>query len=278
MCGADTFRPRSVSFKLGSSPRVRSRHGGQNTKPIKDGIISACAEQTLRSALGVRCGWDHLRVCGADNVSFGITNFPQGSSPRVRSRQNVPLGTASGIGIISACAEQTPAPSATSCRTWDHLRVCGADAYEPQGLGFDVGSSPRVRSRRLRAAGSRVRRGIISACAEQTPPRWLTLSVIWDHLRVCGADDTSITNDGTATGSSPRVRSRLVLTVLLRAGRGIISACAEQTRPNSSLGRSPRDHLRVCGADYGPNGDVARILGSSPRVRSRLAGHQAHSR
>ena len=70
------------------------------------------------------------------------------------------------------------------------------------------------------------------------------------------------------TGSSPRVRSRRTLPVWL-ANQGIISACAEQTRPRQIPDWPPWDHLRVCGADRSNNSLPRSHPGSSPRVRSR---------
>ena len=51
--------------------------------------------------------------------------------------------------------------------------------------------------------------------------------------------------------------------------RGIISACAEQTRQGWRRVLWRKDHLRVCGADD-PNAEyLGADNGSSPRVRSR---------
>ena len=48
VCGADPMSPHTNEMKAGSSPRVRSRqHGGNRRRPV-GGIISACAEQTVR--------------------------------------------------------------------------------------------------------------------------------------------------------------------------------------------------------------------------------------
>ena len=156
----------------GSSPRVRSRRWRPPWCRRNTGIISACAEQTRRVGIPRRRGWDHLRVCGADGPIIIIGRPYLGSSPRVRSRPWFRSGRASASRIISACAEQTGCPHCDAGRSWDHLRVCGAD-----GLPLDVcrngeGSSPRVRSRRLDSSSTAAHPGIISACAEQTLLSW----------------------------------------------------------------------------------------------------------
>ena len=133
-----------------------------------------------------------------------------------------------------------------------------------------TGSSPRVRSRLylrgLRPRGS----GIISACAEQTWPNRLRNPVYRDHLRVCGADCTSLLNTVSSSGSSPRVRSRREPDPAEGERHGIISACAEQTTRSCSASCVSRDHLRVCGADLRISCRLPGSYGSSPRVRSRL--------
>ena len=152
------------------------------------GIISACAEQTPDSPNPTATCWDHLRVCGADLGWYRQRDAARGSSPRVRSRQRWIMARREHHGIISACAEQTPASSGSRPARRDHLRVCGAD---PDVLGAVLqrrGSSPRVRSRRVdRDLAGRLA-GIISACAEQTPTASRQANRGWDHLRVCGAD------------------------------------------------------------------------------------------
>ena len=162
--------------------------------------------------------------------------------------------------------------------TRDHLRVCGADRPTRTPTGRRRGSSPRVRSRRtVRGCASRPR-GIISACAEQTSQAQSNATAAKDHLRVCGADALNLGGAEQHEGSSPRVRSRPQQVPQAGAASGIISACAEQTTGGTSQASIPRDHLRVCGADYAmPTGGVSGF-GSSPRVRSRPLYVNAYGR
>ena len=81
----------------------------------------------------VRClclDGDHLRVCGADRLDLGRTEQHEGSSPRVRSRRYHDMFSLQRLGIISACAEQTPSARSADCSKEDHLRVCGADLFD----------------------------------------------------------------------------------------------------------------------------------------------------
>ena len=220
-----------------------------NVDTVRGRIISACAEQTtpeLQTRATIR---DHLRVCGADNEGFGTYGKTLGSSPRVRSR-----------------------PSDTrwvALRAGDHLRVCGADSGCAAIGMWRAGSSPRVRSRRRARMIRHGRRGIISACAEQTRPCHARRPPGRDHLRVCGADFCERRAMRMTLGSSPRVRSRHMERGQLATLMGIISACAEQTTFTAIRTRPIRDHLRVCGADWIDSRIASLARGSSPRVRSR---------
>ena len=137
-----------------------------------------------------------------------------------------------------------------------------------------LGSSPRVRSRPVDVVHLARVLGIISACAEQTQRFLIQSPMTRDHLRVCGADTPGGPGNGPNLGSSPRVRSRLHAAIWLFHPAGIISACAEQTRTLPTRYAFNRDHLRVCGADLGVSGFQPAVLGSSPRVRSRLSSRK----
>ena len=147
--------------------------------------------------------------------------------------------------------------------------MCGADGNQLGVIVAQSGSSPRVRSRRPPGLGGAAGVGIISACAEQTRPATESARRGRDHLRVCGADEPDVALDDPHDGSSPRVRSRQLHMRLTACGAGIISACAEQTDAWMSHPGTPRDHLRVCGADLSVAAVFDRCVGSSPRVRSR---------
>ena len=188
MCGADLTPAEREKMREGSSPRVRSRRIHELAEASLVRIISACAEQTSRMATCRPWSTDHLRVCGADEFRRTKETERTGSSPRVRSRLPPSQTSRPSMGIISACAEQThhQAPASKSHR--DHLRVCGADIIGVLERHPDEGSSPRVRSRLRIPPGIHGELGIISACAEQTPPATALRLPAADHLRVCGAD------------------------------------------------------------------------------------------
>ena len=117
--------------------------------------------------------------------------------------------------------------------------------------------------------------GITSACAEQTRHGRKSNAPNKDHLRVCGADTPVVSILAAGVGSPPRVRSRLLGSVIEHLVIGITSACAEQTPELKLFVCTVRDHLRVCGADAHNIPSEARGEGSPPRVRSRLRCHRS---
>ena len=147
--------------------------------------------------------------------------------------------------------------------------MCGADRFDGGEWDGPWGSPPRVRSRPPAAGAPASPPGITSACAEQTDACMSARVSSWDHLRVCGADIAALSPAEPQLGSPPRVRSRPDHASGHDDGRGITSACAEQTN-HPAPSRSPSgDHLRVCGADMDDSVEVWALLGSPPRVRSR---------
>ena len=165
--------------------------------------------------------------------------------------------------------EQTAILSPESSTPRDHLRVCGADLVESRRKVMNLGSPPRVRSRRAHRHESGGHAGITSACAEQTGRVACGPSCNGDHLRVCGADVSKTGSTNYSEGSPPRVRSRHRGHARQWSADGITSACAEQTPPRRTVRRWTGDHLRVCGADIRTTCRTCSKSGSPPRVRSR---------
>ncbi len=121
------------------------------------------------------------------------------------------------------------------------------------------GSSPRVRGTLRGQLERRIARGIIPACAGNTPSRSAWGLTLWDHPRVCGEHLTLAITALTTKGSSPRVRGTRFHGNAHCCHLGIIPACAGNTLCATVALCKPRDHPRVCGE----HADVmsARIYG-----------------
>ena len=189
-CGANVPHGYHTSSAIGSSPRVRGKHAYTHTKQAGGRIIPARAGQTCRSPCTGPSRTDHPRACGA-NVHV---------APKWGGRRR----------IIPARAGQTgPVPSVI-CLGTDHPRACGANLV---GVVFAVifpGSSPRVRGKRRARAVETCEPRIIPARAGQTRSRSPHSSPYPDHPRACGANPDSSWTRRSPSGSSPRVRGKLV--------------------------------------------------------------------
>ena len=84
---------------------------------------------------------------------------------------------------------------------------------------------------------------------------------------MCGEHYTDAELDQIKQGSSPRVRGTLALGLARGVLRGIIPACAGNTRSRRSRCARSRDHPRVCGEHAVLGQEVLARRGSSPRVR-----------
>ena len=111
---------------------------------------------------------------------------------------------------------------------------------------------------------------IIPARAGQTPREWHQLIAGADHPRACGANSIGFRCAHSASGSSPRVRGKLMRIALMIMNIRIIPARAGQTDNITRLRGLRLDHPRACGANMDLNIANAYRPGSSPRVRGKL--------
>ena len=112
---------------------------------------------------------------------------------------------------------------------------------------------------------------IIPACAGNTPWKRRKCKYCGDHPRVCGEHLAAAGDLASLAGSSPRVRGTQQGARTRRGRRGIIPACAGNTRPTTGASGSGRDHPRVCGEHTPDSPNHWFKAGSSPRVRGTHA-------
>ena len=91
-----------------------------------------------------------------------------------------------------------------------------------------------------------------------------------DHPRACGANTFDESVMTTFTGSSPRMRGKLVDEVQESEHQRIIPAHAGQTWPAGSPAPTTSDHPRACGANELSERLKSGDSGSSPRMRGKL--------
>ncbi len=270
VCGEHPEELILLGTPKGSSPRVRGTRVFGLKLGDPRGIIPACAGNTRSRYTFATARRGHPRVCGEHDEVTSETFAIWGSSPRVRGTLSTLSLSASILGIIPACAGNTSSSSSSSRRRRDHPRVCGEHRLRGHGHAVFVGSSPRVRGTLLVPRGRLVRRGIIPACAGNTDWRSSRGGAPGDHPRVCGEHLILTLQLIVIAGSSPRVRGTPVAAHVHARVRGIIPACAGNTRAAWTARRPWRDHPRVCGEHPIRLMRTSMNSGSSPRVRGTL--------
>ena len=171
------------------------------------------------------------------------------------------------FGIIPAYAGSTCWSRFLRRWSWDHPRVCGEHALEKNLVYAQLGSSPRMRGAHDVDHLTCVRVGIIPAYAGSTVRNSDDFDSSWDHPRVCGEHDGTITDIPLSEGSSPRMRGAPVLREAGQRKDGIIPAYAGSTYNGRSAHLQCRDHPRVCGEHVLFLSQVLKLMGSSPRMR-----------
>ena len=207
-CGANFPDGEIVRLDIGSSPRVRGKPTCLTVGPSNRRIIPARAGQTGASAKPTSSTPDHPRACGANDDIKAIKSQDAGSSPRVRGKRKEGTSIMASCRIIPARAGQTSRrPASAGCRS-DHPRACGANGCALCEIFPMVGSSPRVRGKRMDTLAGRQPVRIIPARAGQTATSNLTANGASDHPRACGANRGLAISSRTLSGSSPRVRGK----------------------------------------------------------------------
>ena len=231
------------------------------------GIIPADAGSTMRPCVRARRVWDHPRGCGEHARSAHPMRVIAGSSPRMRGARDRPGVQVPDHRIIPADAGSTGSSPFLGSLSGDHPRGCGEHPAQVRQISSPAGSSPRMRGARDHGEPADIHTGIIPADAGSTKSTSQATGARRDHPRGCGEHSGRRRERVTGTGSSPRMRGALEVSIIPGDVSRIIPADAGSTaRPWGTAPRS-RDHPRGCG-EHGDEGmGFARVQGSSPRMR-----------
>ena len=229
VCGENGKQLAADFATHGSSPRVRGKHRYQKQHLPLHGLIPACAGKT-----GVPVRWTgpigaHPRVCGENSYAKPGKASQQGSSPRVRGKLWAQARGAFPVRLIPACAGKTCTLCQVGARGWAHPRVCGENSCQKCVTIAANGSSPRVRGKRALVAAGTFVSGLIPACAGKTDGTSFQTFTVTAHPRVCGENLVEVCSNTVPLGSSPRVRGKLIRTIVCSCHFGLIPACAGKT-------------------------------------------------
>ena len=206
MRGEHTKRYESLETCKGSSPHARGTHDKIHAGNIKNGIIPACAGNTMTCTIPGRSARDHPRMRG-EHSGVNVLKFSVGgSSPHARGTLIRRRQGRRGQGIIPACAGNTACMNGCKAGNRDHPRMRGEHRYSLVLVWRAKGSSPHARGTRRSCWSCGSFSGIIPACAGNTQMPQSVMQSSWDHPRMRGEHPYALAWDVEALGSSPHAR------------------------------------------------------------------------
>ncbi|KFI48486.1 hypothetical protein BBOU_0615 [Bifidobacterium boum] len=199
----------ATGARRGSSPHARGTLRRHPRHPQAGGIIPACAGNTDLPFSFLSFIWDHPRMRGEHTHKDTRTGLKKGSSPHARGTPSCAGNRAWWSGIIPACAGNTSRCISYRIDVRDHPRMRGEHTLRTARRMSSRGSSPHARGTPHSLPHHTWTRGIIPACAGNTPRRSAQPGFYGDHPRMRG--EHSITTDKVAAGqgSSPHARGTL---------------------------------------------------------------------
>ena len=251
----------------GSSPRVRGKRTSRVAATVLPRLIPARAGKTPWRAPTRAAAWAHPRACG-ENANMLIREcWARGSSPRVRGKPGAGR-VGQGLGrLIPARAGKTGKSMLLAVPVGAHPRACGENGRPGSRRRRAVGSSPRVRGKRMVWPSKTATPRLIPARAGKTPCSVTSTWVPGAHPRACGENPRIPCPVRAQDGSSPRVRGKHFLTWAFTAQAGQILETLEPSAFSGSYsfpgaranGGQRRAHRR--GLCTGPA--LGRPLGAS---------------
>ena len=145
-------------------------------------------------------------------------------------------------------------------------------------MGRLLGSSPHTRGalKKLKVTSNGI--GIIPAYAGSTSAIAAAALGYRDHPRIRGEHMNALPEALRPIGSSPHTRGARRATSWCFRRTGIIPAYAGSTGAEYGKGLIRRDHPRIRGEHWLPQGTYSSLLGSSPHTRGALGLKRADGR
>ena len=252
---------------VGSSPHARGTPALRVGVGRPDGIIPACAGNTIRPTKNGSPSGDHPRMRGEHSNPYIHEFQVEGSSPHARGTQTQLEPLEVFAGIIPACAGNTRHIHRNRAHQWDHPRMRGEHIEIAIGELDKQGSSPHARGTRAGAVGNDAAVGIIPACAGNTRSPPTICGRTWDHPRMRGEHWNDLNATGYSWGSSPHARGTPSIFPNIKPRIGIIPACAGNTLRTDRLKCPSRDHPRMRGEHRLSHFSLSQMGGSSPHAR-----------
>ncbi len=252
---------------MGASPRGRRNRWEPSRDPLRDGCISAWAEEPHADLRRDDAAPVHLRVGGGTRVALTHSAAATGASPRGRRNPRATRARAPADGCISAWAEEPSTPPTSLSPIAVHLRVGGGTSRRERKNDHGRGASPRGRRNPLFIAAYYARPRCISAWAEEPRCRTHRRRRARVHLRVGGGTAVPHHDAEGVVGASPRGRRNRAGEWACAPRARCISAWAEEPPLWGSAPAPDPVHLRVGGGTRRSHRPRVFAAGASPRGR-----------
>ena len=168
VCGENYFSDYRGHTQLGTSPRMRGKPEHQQMCwDIHRNIPAYAGKTVLYVELFQKC-LEHPRVCGENNF-IRRNEIPQtGTSPRMRGKRKAYNCWSVYMGNIPAYAGKTRCRWYDAKRSGEHPRVCGENELFSSLFPINLGTSPRMRGKRVLDSDPGTGYGNIPAYAGKT--------------------------------------------------------------------------------------------------------------
>ena len=199
------------------------------------GLIPAHAGKTARIEPALITSPAHPRACGENPKSHEPAPLSAGSSPRMRGKPTTSPVKPSTGGLIPAHAGKTSWSGIDLASSTAHPRACGENAIQCQRARNLNGSSPRMRGKLCELGYTRLVCGLIPAHAGKTVKVATHFMLHRAHPRACGENPPDSNSSHPISGSSPRMRGKLLCVSSHSRATGLIPAHAGKTLPVALL-------------------------------------------
>ena len=254
---------------LGSPPRMRGKRIQQTQRKWAYRITPADAGKTLSALRTLNLCPDHPRGCGENWILVIGMHSGSGSPPRMRGKRHAEDFAVRQPRITPADAGKTNQAAAHETDWADHPRGCGENLYKILYGFFCAGSPPRMRGKLHKETIWAAAQRITPADAGKTAISMRGIIPAPDHPRGCGENGLRRKAERRGAGSPPRMRGKLIPSIISLFLLRITPAGAGKTSINTSSIQIFKDHPRRCGENQAACPAVLRIRGSPPQVRGK---------
>ena len=248
--GEHGVRTAGSKVPSGSSPLARGTRDLCSRHPLHDGLIPACAGNTLPLLRVVLSRTAHPRLRGEHSSSIRMISAPSGSSPLARGTRLPTNPQYRAPGLIPACAGNTRSHRHSSAPTGAHPRLRGEHIASRGGLLIREGSSPLARGTLPESLKYRHDDRLIPACAGNT--RYCSPSPYGPraHPRLRGEHLPESQSRMLPRGSSPLARGTRRHRNSPPLVRRLIPACAGNTAVKTGTLSVDEAHPRLRGEHF----------------------------